>query len=41
MKKLSEILSEEKLLMYGGITPTLILFNDVLDPEKITNAENK
>lgn len=38
MKKLSEILLEEKQLIDGGTTPTLILFDNVLDPEKVLQS---
>jgi len=38
MKKLSEILLEEQQLIVGGTTPTLILFDDVLDPEKVLQS---
>lgn len=38
MKKLSEILMEEQQLIDSCITPTLILFNDVLDPEKVLQS---
>ena len=43
MKKLSEILLEEQLTrdeeaQRGLSTPTLILFNDVLDPEKVLQS---
>ena len=38
MKKLSEILLEEQQLIVGDTTPTLILFDDVLDPEKVLQS---
>ena len=38
MKKLSEILLEEQQLIVGNTTPTLILFDDVLDPEKVLQS---
>ncbi len=42
MKKLSEILLEEQhtkdRAAQPGLTPTLILFNDVLDPEKVLQS---
>lgn len=38
MKKLSEILLEEQQLIVGGTTPTLILFDDVLAPEKVLQS---
>lgn len=42
MKKLSEILLEEQRTKdraaQPGLTPTLILFNDVLDPEKVLQS---
>ena len=44
MKKLSEILLEEQQMKDGGkiptiATPTLILFNDVLDPDKVLQSQ--
>lgn len=38
MKKLSELLLEEQHLIDGGTTPILILFDDVLDPEKVLQS---
>ena len=38
MKKLSEILMEEQQLIDSCTTPTLILFDDVLDPEKVLQS---
>ena len=42
MKKFSEILLEEQhtkdIAAQPGLTPTLILFNDVLDPEKVLQS---
>ena len=38
MKKLSKLLLEEQQLIDGGTTPILILFDDVLDPEKVLQS---
>ena len=38
MKKLSELLLEKQQMIDSGITPTLILFNNVLDPEKVLQS---
>lgn len=38
MKKLSKLLLEEQQLIHGGTTPILILFDDVLDPEKVLQS---